>query len=159
MTSHYIKLSLLWRPPRKLNKYDYPQLIRWLKSYILLPGTILGSHSSIILLTLVERLKFWNNSNHVKPLFFTTNNHSILKASAQIKSLSRRSKLHGASWNLFTPINGSPSLGLLIGGMDIHTSILENSGVLYQEQRQEDYINLVFILLRMTKCLRMLQRL
>ena len=55
--------------------------------------------------------------------------------------------------------HGSPSPGLLIGGMDIHTSILENSGVLYQEQRQGDYINLVFISPRMTKCLRMLQRL
>ena len=102
-----MKLSLLWRPPRKLNKHDHPQLARWLKSYILSPGTILGSHSSIILLTLIERSKFWNNSNHVKPPFFATNNHSISKASTQIKSLSRRSKLHGASWNLFTPINGT----------------------------------------------------
>ena len=131
MILYYIKLSLLWRPPRKLNKHNHPQLVRWLKSYILSPRAILGSHSSIILLTLIERSKFWNNSNYMKPLFFTINNHSILKASAQIKSLLRRSKLHGISWNLFTLINGSPSPGLLISRMDIHTSILENSGVLY----------------------------
>lgn len=159
MTSRHMKLSLLWRPPMKLNKHDHLQLARWLKSYILSPGATLGSHFSIILLILKERSKFWSNSNHAKPPFFATNNHSISRASARIKSLSRRSELHGASWNLFTPINGSLSPGLLIGGMDIHTSILGNSGALYQEQRQGDCINLVFISPRMTKCLRMLQRL